>query len=144
MSPDEHKAIVREHTEVLFNQRRVDRTDETVARDYVDHAPVPGQAAGLEGAKQKWAMYLAALPDLHLTIEDMVSEMDRVAVRWIGVGTHQGELMGIAPTGRQLRVEGISIYRLADGKIVEQREQWDRMALMQQLGVVPPADPVRS
>jgi steroid delta-isomerase-like uncharacterized protein len=144
MSPDEHKAIVREHADVLFNQRRVDRTDETVASDYLDHAPLPGQAAGLEGAKQKWAMYLEALPDLHLSIEEMVSEIDRVAVRWIGVGTHQGELMGVPPTGRQLRIEGISIYRLVNGKIVEQREQWDRMALMQQLGVVPTPDPARS
>ena len=60
MPPGEHKAIIREHVEVLFNQHRVDRTDETVTPDYLDHAPLPGQAPGLEGAKQKWAMYLAA------------------------------------------------------------------------------------
>jgi steroid delta-isomerase-like uncharacterized protein len=137
MSPDEHKAILREHLEVLFNQHRVDRTDETVAADYVDHALLPGQAPGLAGAKKKWAGYLAAFPDVRLTIEDMVAEGDKVAVAWTGEGTQQGELLGIPPTGKRVRVMGISIYRLAEGKIAEQWEQWDRLNLMQQLGVVP-------
>ena len=139
MSPDEHKAIIREHAEVLFNQRRVDRTDETVAADYLDHGALPGQAPGLEGAKQKWASYLAATPDLHATIEDMVAEGDKVAVRWTVEGTHRGELLGIPPTGRHTRVMGISIYRLAEGKIAEQWEQWDKLDLMRQLGVLPTA-----
>ena len=136
MSPDEHKAIIREHLEVLFNQHRVDRTGETVADDYLDHAPLPEQAPGLEGAKQKWAGYLAGVPDTRLTIEDMVAEGDKVAVRWTGQGTQRGELLGIPPTGRHIRVVGISIYRLAGGKIAEQWERWDKLELMQQLGVL--------
>lgn len=137
MSPDEHKAIIREHLEVLFNQHRVDRTDETVAPDYLDHAPLPGQAPGLEGAKQKWAGYLAAVPDVRLTVEELVAEGDKAAVRWTGQGTQQGELLGIPPTGRHAVVRGISIYRLAGGKIAEQWEQWDRLELLRQLGVLP-------
>ncbi len=137
MFPDEHKAIIREHLDVLFNQHRVDRTDETVALDYIDHRPLPGQAPGLEGAEQKWTMYIAALPDLRVTIEEMVAGGDKVAVRWIAGGTHRGELFGIPPTGKYIQGEGISIYRLADGKIAEQFEQSDRLELMRQLGVVP-------
>jgi steroid delta-isomerase-like uncharacterized protein len=137
VSPDEHKAIIREHVEVLFNQHRVDRTEETVTADYLDHAPLPGQVPGLEGAKQKWAAYLAAVPDMHATVEELIAEGDKVAVRWTVQGTHQGELMGIPATGRRAVFRGISIYRLDDGKIVEQWEQWDRLDLLRQLGVIP-------
>jgi steroid delta-isomerase-like uncharacterized protein len=137
VSPDEHEAIIREHVEVLFNQHRVDRTEETVTADYLDHAPLPGQVPGLEGAKQKWAAYLAAVPDMHATVEELIAEGDKVAVRWTVQGTHQGELMGIPATGRRAVFRGISIYRLDDGKIVEQWEQWDRLDLLRQLGVIP-------
>ncbi|HEV8570127.1 MAG TPA: ester cyclase [Actinoplanes sp.] len=137
MSPDEHKAIIREHVEVLFNQHRVDLTDQTVAADYLDHAPLPGQMPGLEGAQRKWAAYLNAVPDMHATIEDMVAEGDEVAVRWTVQGIHRGELLGIPATGRRAVFRGISIYRLAETKIVEQWEQWDRLDLLQQLGVIP-------
>lgn len=137
MSPDEHKAIVREHREVLFNQRRVDRTDETVAADYLDHGALPGQAPGLAGAKQKWAAYIAALPDMRATIQELVAEGDKVAVAWTIEGTHQGELLGIPATGKYFRLAGMSIYRLAGGKITEAGEQWDRLDLLGQLGVLP-------
>jgi predicted ester cyclase len=99
VSPDEHKAIIREHRGVLFNQRRVDRTDETVAADYLDHGALPGQVPGLAGANQKWAGYLAVLPDMRATVEELVAEGDKVAVRWTVQGTQQGELLGILPTG---------------------------------------------
>jgi steroid delta-isomerase-like uncharacterized protein len=142
MSPDEHKAIIRAHVEVLFNQHEVDRTDEFFTPDYLDHAPLPGQAPGLAGAQQKWAMYLTGVPDLRATIEDLVAEGDKVAVAWTVQGTHRGELLGIPPTGKHVRFSGISIYRLAAGKIAEQWERWDRLPLLQQLGVLPaPAAP---
>jgi len=142
MSSDDNKAILRTYVETIFNQKQVDRAGELVAPDYVDHAALPGQAPGLEGAKQKWAMYLAGIPDLRVTIEEMVAEGDKVGVRRSYEGTHQGELLGIPPTGKQIRIGGISIFRLAGGKIAEHWEQLDRLALMQQLGVIPaPAAP---
>jgi steroid delta-isomerase-like uncharacterized protein len=142
MSLEDNKAIVRAHVAALFNQHRVAQTDEFFAQDYLDHAPLPGQAPGLAGAKQKWMSYLTAVPDLRATIEDMVAEGDKVAVRWTVQGTHRGELLGIPPTGKHVRFSGISIYRLAVGKIAEQWEQWDRLPLLQQLGVLPtPAAP---
>jgi steroid delta-isomerase-like uncharacterized protein len=137
MSLEANKEVIRAYVETIFNQRQVDRAEELVAPDYLDHAALPGQAPGLEGAKRKWGMYLVGIPDLRVTIEELVAEGDKVAVRRSYAGTHQGELLGIPPTGKQVRIGGISIFRLAGGKIAEQWEQLDRLALMQQLGVVP-------
>src|SRR5918993_5819275 len=137
VSPDDNKAVIRAYVETIFNQKQVDRAGELVASDFVDHAALPGQAPGLEGVKQKWAMYLAGIPDLRVTIEELVAEGDKVAVRRSYAGTHRGELLGIPPTGKQVRISGISIFRLAEGKIAEHWEQLDRLALMQQLGALP-------
>ena len=137
MSMEANKDVVRAYVETIFNQQQLERAHEFVAADYLDHATLPGQAPGLAGAKQKWAMFLAGLPDLRVTIEELVADADKVAVRRSYTGTHQGTLLGIAPTGKQVRIAGISIIRLADGKIAEQWEQLDRLALLQQLGVLP-------
>jgi steroid delta-isomerase-like uncharacterized protein len=137
MSLEDNKDVIRAYVETIFNQQQVDRADELVAPDYLDHAALPGQAPGLEGAKKKWAMYLTGIPDLRVTIEELVAEADKVAVCRSYEGTHRGELLGVPPTGKQVRVGGISIFRLAGGKIAEQWEQLDRLALMQQLGVLP-------
>lgn len=93
MSLEDNKAIMRAHVEALFNQYQVAQTDEFFTQDYLDHAPLPGQAPGLEGAKHKWMSYLTAVPDMRATIEDMVAEGDKLAVRWTVQGTHQGELL---------------------------------------------------
>jgi steroid delta-isomerase-like uncharacterized protein len=137
MSLEGNKEVIREYVETIFNQKQVDRAEELVAPDYLDHAALPGQAPGLQGAKQKWAMYLAGIPDLRVTIEELVAEADKVAVRRSYDGTHQGELLGVPPTGKHVRISGISIFRLAGGKIAEHWEQLDRLTLMQQLGVLP-------
>jgi predicted ester cyclase len=90
----------------------------------------------VEGAKQqRWAMYFAAIPDLHATIDDLVSEGDKVVVRYTAEGTQQGQLPGILPSGKHFRISAICIYRLAEGKIAENWEQADMLGLMQQLGV---------
>jgi steroid delta-isomerase-like uncharacterized protein len=137
MSVEDNKAIIRAYVEMVWNGKQLDRAEEVVASDFIDHAPLPGQAPGLEGAKRKWAMYLTAIPDLRVTIEDLVAEGDKVAVRRSYEGTHQGELLGIPATDKQLQVGSISIFRLVDGKIAENWEQLDRLALLQQLGVIP-------
>ena len=90
MSLDDNKAIIRAFVETVWNGRQLDRADEVVAADFVDHAPMPGQAPGLEGVKRKWAMYLDAIPDVRVTIEDLVAEGDKVAVRRSYEGTHRG------------------------------------------------------
>jgi steroid delta-isomerase-like uncharacterized protein len=138
MSSEDNKALVQRLFEEVFNQKRLERADAFVAPDYLDHGAVPGQGPGLEGAKQqRWAMYFAAIPDLHATIDDLVAEGNKVVVRYTVEGTQQGALPGVPPTGKRFRISGISIYRLAEGKITEQREQMDMLGLMQQLGVIP-------
>jgi steroid delta-isomerase-like uncharacterized protein len=137
MSSEDNKALVRRFFEEVLNEKRVDRADELVAPDYLDHAAVPGQAPGLEGAKQRWAMYFAAIPDLHTTIDDMVAEGDRVVVRYTGEGTRAVGAAGHPAHRKRFRASGICIYRLAEGKIAENWEQDDLLGLMQQLGVIP-------
>lgn len=78
MSLEDNKAIIRSYVETVWNQRQLDRAEEFVAPNFLDHAPLPGQAPGLEGARRKWAMYLNAAPDLRVTIEDVAAEEDRV------------------------------------------------------------------
>jgi steroid delta-isomerase-like uncharacterized protein len=129
MSLDDNKAIIRSYVETVWNQRQLDRAEEFVAPDFVDHAPLPGQAPGLDGARRKWVMYLNAAPDLRVTIEDLVAEDDKVGVRRSYEGTHQGELLGIPATGNQVRVGSICIFRLAKGRIAVRRLQAKRPAV---------------
>jgi steroid delta-isomerase-like uncharacterized protein len=144
MSVDDNKAIIRAFVETVWNGRQLDRAGELVAADFVDQASMPGQAPGLEGVKRKWAMYLDAIPDFRVTIEDLVAEGEKVAVRRTYEGTHRGgPLLGIPATGKRFQFGGISIFRLANGRIAEHWEQLDRLALMQQLGVVPAPDAPR-
>jgi steroid delta-isomerase-like uncharacterized protein len=138
MSAEQNKAICRRADEELFNRGNLDVADELFAVDYVYHDPTGGEDwRGPEGVKRYVSMFRTAFPDLHLTIEDQIAEGDKVAYRWTARGTHQGELMGIAPTGNRVTVTGIAIARLADGKIEEMWESSDALGLMRQLGVVP-------
>ena len=132
---EENKAIVRREIEEVFSaQGNLDVADEIFAPEYVGY---PEDVRGPEGAKETAKMYRNAFPDVQLSIEDQVAEGDKVVTRWIGSGTHQGEMMGIAPTGNQVRVDGMTISRIEDGKIVEEWEIYDALGMMQQLGAIP-------
>ena len=134
---EENKSISRRVQEEAFNQGNLAVIDELVAADYVDHDLPPGFPDGPEGYKQLVAMYRAAFPDVQMTIEDVIADGDKVALRWTATGTHQGELMGIPPTNKQVTVTGMDINRLAGGKIAEHWGNFDQMGMMQQLGVIP-------
>jgi steroid delta-isomerase-like uncharacterized protein len=82
-------------------------------------------------------MIRSAFPDWHSQLEELVAEDDRVAERWTGHGTHRGEFLGIPATGRQVAVPGTVFYRIAAGRIVEFRGQFDRLSMMEQLGALP-------
>jgi steroid delta-isomerase-like uncharacterized protein len=138
MSTDTNKAIVQRYTEQVWNQQRRDLFEEFIAENVVHHG-IPASPR-LEGMKQGYDMSLKASPDIQLTIEDAIAEGDKVVARWTGRGTHQGELLGIPGTGKQVTQSGVSIYRLADARIVELWFMADNMSLMQQLGVVPALD----
>lgn len=119
----------------VFSQGTLEGLDDLVAPDYVNHDAPPGTPPGPQGVRPLIAAYRTAFPDLHFTIEDQVAEGDLVATRWTATGTHQGDLLGIAPTGRAVRTTGISIVRLAEGRLQEAWVSWELAGLMQQLGV---------
>ena len=114
--------------------RRFDAADELMTRDAVVLEPVAGTPDDLKAVA---TMMRAAFPDWHATPEEILVEGDRVVERWTGRGTHRGEFQGIPPTGKTVTVPGVVFYRIADGKIAEFRGQFDRLSLMQQLGVIP-------
>ncbi len=105
--------------------------------EFVDHNPSPGQGPGLEGITQSFAMLRNAFPDAQITVEDLVAEGDKVVARLSVHGTHQGEFMGIPPTGEQVTQTGIDIVRIVDGKAVERWGQFDDLGLLQQVGAIP-------
>jgi steroid delta-isomerase-like uncharacterized protein len=136
MTTEDNKALMGRIYEV-FNTGNLALADEVIAADAVDHQAMPGMAPGREGFKQLVTMFRAAFPDLECIIEDMLAEGDKVVTRLTMRGTHQGELMGIAPTGRPITVTGIDIVRFAQGQVVEHWGNQDDLGMLQQLGVVP-------
>jgi steroid delta-isomerase-like uncharacterized protein len=111
--------------------------DELVSPDYVGHDPSQPDLLGPDGVKGFITTYLSAFPDGRITIDEQLAEGELVATRWTGRGTHQGELMGIPATGKQVTVAGITLSRLKGGKVVEEWSNWDTLGMLQQLGVVP-------
>ena len=137
---EENKAVVRRMLDELFNKGNLDLAEELLAPDFVEHDPaMPEDLHGIEAFKQYVSGYRSAFPDIHIEVEDQVAEGDRVATRWTGTGTHEGELMGIAPTGNRAEVAGMDISRISGGKIAESWSNYDVMGMMQQLGVVIPS-----
>jgi steroid delta-isomerase-like uncharacterized protein len=134
---EQNKAVIRRLNQEVWNEGKAAVLDEVFAADFVDHTAPPGSAPGREGLKQLAAMFSAALSDASSTIDDLITEGDKVVWRWTFRGTHTGSLMGIPPTGKTVALSGITFDRLADGKIVERWSQSDMVGLMQQLGVIP-------
>ena len=135
---DERIEVVRRFFEVAFSEGDLDLIDELVADDAVGYDPAqPEPIRGAEGMKELVTMYRSAFPDLAFEVHETLRDGDLVAVRWTSTGTHDGELMGIEPTGKEVTVEGIEIDRVEDGKIVESRVSWDALGLLRQLGAVP-------
>ena len=136
MSTEENKAFLRTWVEEVWNKGNVALVDQMVAANYLYHDP-QNPLHGPDGFKGLHAMYRSAFPDLQFTIEDMVAEGDKVAWRYTGSGTHQGELMGIPPTGKRAVVTGILISRIVNGQFVEDWNTIDLLGMLQQLGVIP-------
>jgi steroid delta-isomerase-like uncharacterized protein len=111
--------------------------DEAVDPDLLFHAPVPNGMTGVQALKQVWVTLLHAFPDLHVAIQDVVAEGDKVVHRNTVTGTHQGEYRGVAPTGKPISYNEIFIFRFADGRIAEIWGVVDVLAQLKQLGVIP-------
>jgi predicted ester cyclase len=111
--------------------------DEIVAPDAAIRTPLPIDATGAELLKQVWAMLLRVYPDIHLTVDDVIAQGDKVVARNTVTGTHQGEFMGVAPTGKPVTYNEIFIFRFAAGRVVETWGVVDVYAQMKQIGVLP-------
>jgi steroid delta-isomerase-like uncharacterized protein len=132
------KAIARRVFEEVFSQGRFDAVDELFAVDYQDHDPVNEQDTyGRDGVREEIAAYRAGIPDLRFTVEDQIAEGDSVVTRWVARGTHDGELLVVAPTGSPIEVHGMTIHRLAGDRIQEGWWNWDVLGLMSQIGAIP-------
>ena len=135
---EQNKTAVRRLFDELWNKGNLPVADELIAPTYTHHdASTPDVGRGPEGEKKRVTHYRNAFPDMRLTIEEIIAEDETVIARWSCRGQHNGELNGIAPTGKQVAITGVTISRFANGKVVEGFVNWDALGLMQQLGVVP-------
>lgn len=138
---EQNKILERRLVEEVWNQGNFAVIDELVARDYLGHSSTPtNETHGREGYRQFYAGLRQAFPDILFTVEDQVAEGDRVVTRWTARGTHVGEFQGIPPTGRHGTITGITIERIANGKVVECWTNADDLGMMRLLGVLPASE----
>jgi steroid delta-isomerase-like uncharacterized protein len=136
MSTEENKALARRSWEIV-SPDNLDLIEEVYAPDLVWHEP-DQDIRGYDQAKQFVSTFFAAMPDINITVEDLIAEGEKVVSRYTIRGTHQGETEEFGPpTGRQMQLEGITIHRFEDGKIVEEWERYDNLSVLQQLGLAP-------
>ena len=134
-------AVMHRWFDEMWNKGRAEAMEELVAPDVIAHGfGGPDQVLrGADALKKVYRQLYDAFPDLHMTVEEAVSERDIVAVRWIASGTHTGDTLGFAATGKRVTVTGMTFCRFVDGKIAEGWDNWDMMGLMNTLGQTPHA-----
>jgi predicted ester cyclase len=133
---EENKELVRRYFEEIDRRGEVSVVDEFVSPDFVDHGASPGCTPDHAGLKQAFEMFRTGSSGTH-RIDDIIAEGDKVVVRVTGEGVHSGELFGIPATNRPIKVTGITILRIEDGKIAERWVEVDMLGALQQLGVIP-------
>jgi predicted ester cyclase len=134
---EENKALIRRMLEEGMNMRNLALLDELLDPGYVYHGVVEGEIKGVEAMKQFLTSLYAVWPDVQHVIQEQVAEGDKVVTRFKSIGTSQVEFMGIAPSGKQVTVDEVSISRIAGGRIVEDWNTWDFLGLLRQLGAAP-------
>jgi steroid delta-isomerase-like uncharacterized protein len=132
---EQNTTLARRWFEDLFSRGNLDAANEILSAEFVDHLTHEDER-GLEELKHYVGIYRNAFPDIQDIVEDIVAEGDKVVVRWMSSGTHQGEFMGVAPTGRHVTFTGMRLFRIADNKIVESWVNIDERGLQEQLGAV--------
>jgi predicted ester cyclase len=142
--PDaEHEAVIRRYVEEMWHAGDLAIAGDLFAADYVGHRGAT-RVEGVEGARQWVARLRASYPDGRFTIDDAFGAGDRWCTRWTFRGTHRGEsqtpLGPVAPTGREVAVTGLTVYRFASGRVAESWSEWDLADVLRQLGVLPAPD----
>jgi steroid delta-isomerase-like uncharacterized protein len=133
----ENMGVVRRFFEAGPSSGDLGAADALLAPDFSLHTPLPTPGPGIEAMNNVIITCRAAFHDLHVTIEDMMADDDKVTCRFTARGVHNGAFMGVPPTGKKIAMTGIEIFRLADGKIAELWGEANLMGLMQQLGILP-------
>lgn len=136
MSEEENMAVIRRFYEEL-DKKNFEVYSELCTPDYISHFPGSPKPQDREARKQISRMYYAAFPDATHTVEDMIADGDKVAVRGSARGTHQGAFGDLPPTGKQIMFTGMRFYRMVGGKIAEEWANLDQLGLMQQMGAIP-------
>lgn len=135
---DLNKRLMRRGIEQVWNRGEFAAIDELIASDFVAHlSSMSDDLHGPEGVRQYFAMIREGFPDIAFTIEDQIAEDDKAVTRWSARATHTGTFQGLPPTGKHIRLAGITINRFANDKVVEGWTSLDGLGLMQQLGVIP-------
>ena len=138
----ENAAVVRSFVDEVITKGNIESAAEYVWEDVIEQVPLPGQGPGLDGLKDIIRAMRTGFPDIVFSIQEQVTENDKVVSRFEWTGTHRGDFLGIPATGRPVRVWGIVIDRLEDGRIKDTRILMDTLGMMGQLGVLPaPATP---
>lgn len=133
---EQNKAIGRQIFKLL-NERKLDEAFALYAEDYIYHGPGGTELRGRQAIRDLWGIFFVGFPDLQTTVDDMIVEGDKLAVRWRIEGTHTGEFMGIAPTNRRIEIGLNEIFRIENGQSAEAWDQYDMYGLMQQIGAIP-------
>jgi predicted ester cyclase len=133
---ERNKAVLRRFWDEVWSEGKLDVIDEIFHLDFVDHGLAPGLTKqGPEGAKEAVLQFRVPVPDLHVAVDDLIAEGDKVVTRWTASGTQTGQLGPIPPTGKRAELRGMTINRLVDGRIIEAWDSFDWLGLLQQLGV---------
>ena len=134
---EQNKTLVRHIIEEIVNQGNLELVNQFISPEYTYFEPTVGPMKGREGYRAILTTYRNAFPDMKLTIEEQLAEGDSVVTRWRAGGTHRGELMGIAPTGKRVSVQGVVISRVKNGQLADDFESYDVQGMLRQLGVAP-------
>jgi steroid delta-isomerase-like uncharacterized protein len=134
----DNATIIRNFADEVITQGNIEAAAQYVWEDVIEQVPLPGQGPGLDGLKDILRAMRAGFPDIVFSILEQIAEDDKVASRFEWTGTHHGEFLGIPATGRPVRVWGMVIDRLEDGRIKDTRIIMDTLGMMAQLGVLPP------
>ena len=135
MTIEDNKTLA-ERLYALLNEGNIEAVGDLVAQDYVENNPLPGQGTGRDGVIDRFSMIDTGLAP-RFTVEDVVAEGDRVAVRWTNTGTHVGEFAGMPATGKPFTISGMDFYRVADGVLCEHWDVVDQLSMLGQLGMLP-------
>jgi len=133
MTTDMNRDLITKFFEQVLNGRRLSILGDFISGDYIEHSPTDGQKAGLEGVQQHIEAFFTAFSNTRYNLEDTIAEGNKVVAKWTLTGKHTGNFLGIAPAGKPMKMTGIDIYYIEDGRISEHWHEFDLFGLMAQL-----------